>query len=89
LARFCGARCERSDAATVRTCFGVEGLRSTFEAIFATGALVLRFAGIAYTPILSRFCTLVDDAKLIETIFGFCKPPRSDYLYHHHCSTDL
>jgi hypothetical protein len=74
--RFCGARCERSDAATLRTDFGVEGLRRTFEAIFATGALVLRFAGIAYTPIFSRFLYPRWRREINRHDFWFLNPPH-------------
>lgn len=42
LLRLCGARCDSAEAATLRTGLDVPGLRSIFEATFATGALVLR-----------------------------------------------
>lgn len=45
-ARFCGARCESADAATLRTERLELELRSTFEAAFATDALVLRVVAI-------------------------------------------
>ncbi len=46
LPRFCGARCDSADAATLRTDLLLPGELSTFDATFATRALVLRLAAI-------------------------------------------
>lgn len=47
--RFCGARCDSADAATLRTGLLLLGDLSTFAATFATFALVLRLPAIPYT----------------------------------------
>lgn len=53
--RFCGARCDNADAATLRTGLLVLGDLSTFDATFATLALVFRLTAISLYPFLTRF----------------------------------
>lgn len=55
LPRFCGARCDSADAATLRTDLLLIGDLSTFDATFATFALVLRPVAILIPSLLVIF----------------------------------